>query len=221
MQVILLERIENLGQMGDTVSVKPGYARNFLLPQKKALRATKENQSLFESRRAQLETENLEKRSEAEDVAKRLTGVSVVLIRQAGDNGQLYGSVNARDLSQALADEGISVHRNQISLDKAIKLLGLHPVSVRLHPEVTVNITANVARSEAEAESQAATGHMVSADEQREAEEEVIEAVIEAVEEAEQAEAEAEAEAEATAEDAAEDIKAAAEDSPEDSSEKA
>jgi large subunit ribosomal protein L9 len=203
MEVILLERIEKLGQMGDVVKVKPGYARNYLLPQKKAMRANQSNLAYFETRRAQLETDNLERRGEAEAVAQKLEGMSVVLIRQAGDSGQLYGSVTARDLSEAVTAAGVTVSRNQVALDKVIKVLGLHTVKIRLHPEVTVDVMANVARSDAEAQSQAKTGHMVSAHEQRETEEAAVEAVIAEVEQAEEAEAEeakaAEAETEAPA----------------------
>ena len=197
MQVILLERIEKLGQMGDVVKVKPGYARNFLLPKRKALRATEENLKVFESQRAQLEADNLERRGEAESVAAKLEGLSIVLIRQAGEGGQLYGSVTARDMAQALNAEGVKVDRSQVQLDKVIKVLGLHPVRIRLHPEVAVTITANVARSEEEAASQASAGHEVSAEEQRAAEEAVIQEVIAGVEAEEAAEAELEAEAEA------------------------
>ena len=200
MDVILLERIEKLGQMGDVVAVKPGFARNFLLPQKKALRATKENIELFETRRAQLEAENLSRKTEAEAVAEKLGGLSVTLIRQAGDSGQLYGSVTARDLSDAVTEAGVTIARQQVQLDKAIKVLGIYPVRVRLHPEVIVEVTANVARSTEEAEQQAETGHVVSADEQREAEMAAVEAVIAEVEAEEQVEAEAEAEAEQQAE---------------------
>lgn len=171
MQVILLERIEKLGQMGDIVTVKPGYARNYLLPQRKARRATKENLALFEQQRAQLEAENLERKSEAEKVGAKLEGLSIVLIRQAGESGQLYGSVNMRDVAEAVTEAGFTVGRGQVVLPNPIKALGLHPVNIRLHPEVTVTVTANVARSEAEAERQAETGHMVSAEEQRAAEE--------------------------------------------------
>ncbi len=208
MEVILLERIENLGQMGDTVAVKPGFARNYLLPQKKALRATKENLALFEAQRAQLEAQNLEKRQEAEKVSGKLDGLSVVMIRSAGDTGQLYGSVSARDIADAVTEAGFTVVRSQIILDKAIKVLGLHPIRVRLHPEVAVEIQVNVARSEAEAETQAATGEMVTAESQLEAEEAAIEEALELAEEAEEAEAaqeEAEAEAAAEAEEAGED----------------
>lgn len=204
MEVILLERIEKLGQMGDVVKVKPGYARNFLLPRRKALRANKDNMAVFETQRAQLEAENLQRKSDAEAVAEKLGGMSVKLIRQAGDTGQLYGSVTARDLAQAVIENGVTIERAQVAMDKAIKVLGLHPVKVRLHPEVSVEITANVARSEAEAERQAETGHMVSADEQRETEEAAVEAVIAEVEEAEVAEAE-----EATAVEGAEAAEAA------------
>ncbi len=182
MQVILLERIEKLGQMGDEVKVKPGYARNYLLPRHKAMRATEENRKIFESRRAQLEADNLERRSEAEAVAGKLEGLSVVLIRQAGESGQLYGSVTARDLAEALGEAGTKVERGQVQLEKVIKVLGLHPVRIRLHPEVSVTITANVARSKGEAEAQASTGHVVSAEEQRAAEEAAIQDVISEVE---------------------------------------
>ena len=196
MNVILMERIEKLGQMGDVVKVKPGFARNYLLPQKKALRATKENMALFETQRAQLEAENLERRGEAESVAGKLEGMSVTLIRQAGDSGQLYGSVNARDVAEAVTEAGVTIDRRQVVLDKVIKVLGLHPIKVRLHPEVTVTITANVARSEEEAQAQAATGHVISAEEQRATEEAAVEAVIAEVEAEEAAQSEADAEAE-------------------------
>lgn len=175
MEVILLERIEKLGQMGDVVTVKPGYARNFLLPRKKAMRATESNRAVFEAQRAQLEAENLKRREEAEAVAEKLDGMSVVLIRQAGDSGQLYGSVTARDISDAVTEAGVTINRNQVAMDKVIKTLGLHAVKVRLHPEVTVDITGNVARSEGEAVTQAETGKMVSAEELRAAEDAVTE----------------------------------------------
>ena len=190
MEVILMERVEKLGLMGDVVTVKPGYARNYLLPQKKALRANKDNLALFETQRTQLEADNLKLRKEAGAIAAKLEGLVVVLIRQAGDNGQLYGSVTARDLAQAITEAGFTVDRKQIVLEKAIKVLGLHPVKIRLHPEVVVEVTANVARSEAEAESQAETGHLISAEEQRETEEAAVEAIVAEVEETEQAEAE-------------------------------
>ena len=175
MEVILLERIEKLGQMGDVVTVKPGYARNFLLPRKKAMRATESNRAVFEAQRAQLEAENLKRREEAEAVAEKLDGMSVVLIRQAGDSGQLYGSVTARDISDAVTEAGVTINRNQVAMDKVIKTLGLHAVKVRLHPEVSVEVTGNVARSEEEAVTQAETGKMVSAEELRAAEDAVAE----------------------------------------------
>ena len=189
MQVILLERIEKLGQMGDVVKVKPGFARNYLLPKKKAMRATDANLKVFDSQRSQLETDNLERRSEAEAVAGKLDGLSIVLIRQAGEGGQLYGSVTARDMAQALGKDGVKVERAQVQLDKVIKVLGLHPVRLRLHPEVSVTITVNVVRSEEEARAQASEGHFVSAEEQRAAEEAVIQDVITEVEAEEATEA--------------------------------
>ena len=155
MQVILLERIEKLGQMGDVVAVKDGYARNFLLPQKKALRATDANQKQFESQRATLEAQNIERRTEAETVAERLNGQSFVLIRQAGDSGQLYGSVSTRDIADAAGADDVNLHRSQIVLDRPLKTLGLHDVRIVLHPEVSVSVTVNIARSEDEAERQA------------------------------------------------------------------
>jgi len=154
MQVILLERIGRLGQMGDVVKVKDGYARNFLLPQKKALRATAENQTEFEKRRVQLEARNLELKSEAEQVAGKLGGKSFVAIRTAGDTGQLYGSVSTRDIAEAISTDGFSIDRRQVVLDKPIKTLGLHEVKVQLHPEVQVKVTLNVARSQDEADRQ-------------------------------------------------------------------
>lgn len=171
MQVILMQRIEKLGQMGDIVSVKPGFARNYLLPQKKAMRATKENLSRFESQRAQLEAENLKRRGEAEQVATKLEGMTVTLIRQAGESGQLYGSVNGRDIADAVTAKGVTVSRGQVDLAAVIKVLGLHQVRVRLHPEVAVTVTANVARSEDEAQMQLESGRVVSAEELRQAEE--------------------------------------------------
>jgi large subunit ribosomal protein L9 len=161
MEVILLERIEKLGQMGDVVNVRAGYARNFLLPQKKALRATEENKKQFEARRAQLEATNLEHRTEAEKLGEKLNGLTVVIVRQAGDAGQLYGSVNARDIAIAVSKSGITITRQQVGLQNPIKALGLYPVRIMLHPEVAVTVTANVARSEEEAKVQAKTGKAV------------------------------------------------------------
>lgn len=154
MQVILLQRLGRLGQMGDVVNVKDGYARNFLLPQKKALRATDDNRKLFESQRSQLEANNLEKKTEAEAVSAKLEGKSFVVIRAAGDTGQLYGSVSTRDISDAITTGGFTVDRNQIVLEKPIKALGLADVKVQLHPEVLVNVKLNVARTEDEAAKQ-------------------------------------------------------------------
>lgn len=155
MQVILLERIEKLGQMGDEVTVKPGFARNYLLPQRKALRATDANRALFEAQRAQLEAENLTRRSEAEAVKAKMDGQSIVIIRSAGESGQLYGSVSARDVADGLGEAGFTTDRRQVALDAPIKAIGLFDVRVVLHPEVDANITVNVAQSADEAAAQA------------------------------------------------------------------
>lgn len=164
-QVILLERVDNLGAMGDVVAVKPGYARNYLLPQAKALRATKENIAYFEAQKAGLQKANAEKKAEAEKVAKKIEGAKVVIVRQASEGGQLYGSVSARDIAESLAnDTKVAVGRGQVALNAAYKTIGLFPVDVILHPEVKVKITVNVARSADEAEIQAKTGKAVIAD---------------------------------------------------------
>lgn len=155
MQIVLLERIAKLGQMGDIVNVKDGYARNFLLPQGKALRANKANLAQFENQRGQLEAQNLERKQEAESVKGKMDGTSVVVIRQSGDTGQLYGSVNTRDIAAALKENGFTVDRNQIILNAPIKSLGIYALSVVLHPEVTSSISVNVARTADEAERQA------------------------------------------------------------------
>ncbi|MGH6873182.1 MAG: 50S ribosomal protein L9 [Rhizomicrobium sp.] len=155
MQVILLERVEKLGQMGDEVKVKSGFARNYLLPKKKALRANKANREYFLTQKAQLEARNLERKGEAEKVAKTLDGKTFMLLRQAGDRGQLYGSVSPRDIADAISAGGITVDRTQVPLDQAIKAIGLVKVNVVLHPEVRVGVTINVARTEDEAERQA------------------------------------------------------------------
>jgi large subunit ribosomal protein L9 len=155
MQVILLQRIGRLGQMGDVVTVKDGFARNFLLPQKKALRATKDNLAVFESQRSQLEANNLEHKKEAESISTKLEGQVFVAIRSAGDTGQLYGSVSTRDIAEAITAGGFTVDRNQVVLDRPIKTLGVHDITVQLHPEVSVRVSLNVARSEEEAEKQA------------------------------------------------------------------
>lgn len=155
MQVVLLERIETLGQMGDVVGVRDGYARNYLIPQKKALRATKANLAEFEHRRVQLEAANLKRRDEALAMVGEVDGRSVVVIRQAGEGGQLYGSVSARDVAAALTEDGITIDRTQVRLDAAIKVLGLESVRIALHPEVDAQVTVNVARSLDEAKLQA------------------------------------------------------------------
>lgn len=178
-EVILLERIENLGQMGEVVRVRPGFARNFLLPKKKALRATKDNMAFFETQRAQLEAINLQRKTEASGIAGKVDGMSVIVVRQAGENGQLYGSVSARDVSDALTGEGVTVDRQQIVLNRPIKTLGLHKLRVRLHPEVSVTVTVNVARTVEEAETQAKTGQMVTLESQMAAEDAAIEAALE------------------------------------------
>jgi len=155
MEVILLQRIAKLGQMGDVVRVRNGYARNFLLPQGKALRATEASRKRFERDKAQLEARNLEARSEAQAVAEKLGGQSFVVLRQAGETGQLYGSVSTRDIADVATAGGFTVERSQVRLDRAIKSIGLHEVIISLHPEVEVTVTVNVARSADEAERQA------------------------------------------------------------------
>ncbi len=211
MHVILLERVEKLGQMGDEVNVKPGFARNYLLPRGKALRATPENKARFEKEKSQLEAQNLEQRGEAEAVAAKMDGTRVILVRQAGESGQLYGSVNARDVADSLTAAGFTVSRAQVRLDKPIKTLGLHEVAVSLHPEVRVSITANVARSVDEAEVQAETGHAVLSQAEQEARAEAEEAQLAAAAEAVADQADEVFEAGA-AEDAVHDAEAAAED---------
>lgn len=155
MEVILLERVAKLGQIGDVVRVRDGFARNFLLAQGKALRATEANRAKFETMKSQLEARNLERKGEADAVGKKLEGAVVILLRQAGEAGQLYGSVSTRDIAQALVEAGYSVDRRQIVLNAPIKSIGMHKVPVQLHPEVEVTVTANVARSTDEAERQA------------------------------------------------------------------
>jgi len=158
MQVILLERVENLGQMGDEVVVKDGYARNFLLPRKKALRATKEARARFETERVQLEARNLERKAEAKQVGAKLDGQAAVLLRQASESGQLFGSVTGRDVSEAFTAKGFSLDKRQVVIDGSIKTLGLHKIRVVLHPEVAVSVTVNIARSEEEAQRQTSAG---------------------------------------------------------------
>lgn len=164
-QVILLERVENLGSMGDVVSVKPGYARNFLLPQHKALRATKENIAYFEAQKAHLQKLNAERKGDAEKIAKAIEGAKVIIIRQAAEGGQLYGSVTARDIAEAITAEcKQTITRGQVALNQNFKTIGLFPMDVVLHPEVKVKITINVARSADEAAIQAKTGKAVIVD---------------------------------------------------------
>jgi large subunit ribosomal protein L9 len=212
MQVILLERVANLGALGEEVKVKPGYARNYLLPQGKALRATDANRARFERERDAIEKLNAERRDAAAGEGGKLDGQSFVLIRQAGESGQLYGSVAARDIAEAVGETGVRVTRGQVELNQAIKAVGVHHVPIRLHPEVVVTVTVNVARTSDEAERQARGEDVIQgqADEDRAIAEaqaaELFEAGAEpeelaAAEEAE-AEAPAEAEAEAPAEDA-------------------
>jgi large subunit ribosomal protein L9 len=173
MEVILLERIARLGQMGDVVRVKDGFARNFLLPQGKALRATDDNRKRFESQRSQLEARNLERRQEAEAVAAKVNGASVVIIRQAGETGQLYGSVTTRDIADGLTEAGFTVARNQVGLNHPIKSIGLHKLALALHPEVSADVTVNVARSPDEAERQARGEDLTRREEATEEEEAV------------------------------------------------
>lgn len=178
MEVILLERVEKLGQMGEVVKVKDGYARNFLLPRKKAMRATTANKAVFEKQRAQLEAQNLAKKGEAEKVAAKMAGLSVALLRQAGDSGQLFGSVSARDIAEGVTAAGFTLNRNQVNLITPIKAVGVYGVTVSLHPEVSVEVKVNVARSEAEAEKQVSAealldeGVTIESDETEEAEDE-------------------------------------------------
>lgn len=175
--VILLQRVEHLGQMGQVVKVKPGYARNFLLPKKKALRASKANLAYFESQRVQLEADNLAQRSEAEQVAGKMKGLSVIMLRQAGETGQLYGSVSARDVADAITASGFTVERSQVVLDRAIKTLGLHQIKVVLHPEVSLQVTANIAQSadEAAAQARGLTAAEIAAQAEAAEEEEAVE----------------------------------------------
>jgi len=169
-ELILLQRVEKLGQMGDLVRVKPGYARNFLLPGKRAIRANKANTERFEAQRAQLEAQNIKRREEAERLAERVGGLKVVIIRQAGESGGLYGSVSGRDIADACTASGLTVSRQQVVLEQPIKTLGLTKVRVVLHPEVSIEVTANVARSTEEAEKQARGEAVGQAADQAEAE---------------------------------------------------
>ena len=173
--VILMQRVEKLGQMGDTVKVKPGYAQHFLLPSGRAIRATENNLKTFEAERAQLEAQNIKRREEAERVAERMEGLQIVLIRSAGESGALYGSVSGRDIADATKDAGLTITRDQVILEQPIKTLGLTTVRVALHPEVSIPVIVNVARSPEEAEKQA-RGEDLRAEQQ--AEDESLEAEL-------------------------------------------
>ncbi|WP_375629349.1 MULTISPECIES: 50S ribosomal protein L9 [unclassified Bartonella] len=175
MDIILLERIPRLGQMGDIVSVKDGYARNFLLPQGKALRANEANKKHFEMQRAQLEARNLERKSEAQKIAEKLDRQSFIVVRSAGETGQLYGSVSTRDIAEMITDEGFSIGRNQIELNHPIKMIGLHTITLSLHPEVQISVIINVARSTSEAQRQAEGETLTSAKEIYNIQEELLE----------------------------------------------
>ena len=185
MQVILLERVPHLGQMGDVVNVKPGYARNFLLPRGKALRATEANLKAFEERRKEIEARNLARRKEAEAVREKVDGAKLVIVRQAGAAGQLYGSVRPRDIVEALAEQGVSIDRSQVVLDHPIKTIGIFDVTLRLHGEVEATVKVNVARSEGEAEEQWKLGHALIASTEREAMGQMPEEAEEALDEEE------------------------------------
>lgn len=166
MKLILLQRIAKLGQMGDVVTVKDGYARNYLLPQGKALRANDENMKRFEEQKAQLEAHNLEARSEAEAVAEKLNGQVFIAVRQAGESGQLYGSVSTRDIAEIATENGFTITRIQVIVTQPIKTIGMHDVTIQLHPEVEATITMNVARSEDEAERQAQGENVLAKEEE-------------------------------------------------------
>ncbi|MBT3549986.1 MAG: 50S ribosomal protein L9 [Rhodospirillaceae bacterium] len=205
MEVILLERIEKLGQMGDVVNVRSGYARNYLLPKKKAVTKTDGNMAYFESQRTQLEAANLENKSEAEKLSEKIEGIFIAMVRQAGDAGQLYGSVNARDIAAGAAEAGFNIERRQITLERPIKTLGLHPVTVSLHPEVQVTVTANVARSAEEAETQERTGEaVIKTDEDDADERDLLAEALSDDEPAEDTDADVDADAEIDAEVTAE-----------------
>jgi len=196
MQIILLERVEKLGQMGDLVTVKPGYARNFLLPQGKAMRANKANLERFEAEKAQREADNLQRRGEAETEAKKMSGLAISMVRAASEMGQLFGSVTSRDIAEGVTEAGFTIQRSQVVMDKSIKTLGLHDIRVTLHPEVAVTVVVNVARSLDEAETQLKTGVAVTGGVQDvDDEPDAIAEAIAAVEEVEAAADEAAADA--------------------------
>ena len=184
MEVILLERVPNLGQLGQVVNVKPGYARNFLLPTKKALRATKENLAYFERQKSVIIQTNDERRKDATTLGGKVDGAAVVIVRQAAESGQLYGSVTARDIADAVFALGTAVECNYVILNQAIKTLGLFPITIALHPEVSVKVTVNIARSEEEAKTQAARGEALIGRQDEDDEDEATDAAPEATEEA-------------------------------------
>ena len=195
MQIILLERVEKLGQLGDVVTVKPGYARNYLLPTGKALRANKANLEKFETERADRESRNADAKSAAENTAKAMEGLTVALVRAASEMGQLFGSVSSRDIADAVSAAGHELDKRQVNMDKSIKTLGLFPIRVSLHAEVDAIVTVNVARSLEEAETQAKTGQAVVArdDDEDEVEAETVAEVDESTDEAAEAAESAEA----------------------------
>ena len=184
MEIILLERVDKLGKLGDVVNVKPGYARNYLLPQGKALRANKANLERFESEKAQREADNLSRRGEAEAEATKMSGLAVSMVRAASEMGQLFGSVTSRDIAEGVTEAGFTIQRGQVIMDKSIKTLGLHDIRVSLHPEVSITVVVNVARSLDEAETQlktgvAVTGGVQEIDDERDAIAEAVAAVEE------------------------------------------
>lgn len=210
MQIILLERVEKLGQMGDVVDVKPGFARNFLLPRGKALRATKGNVTYFESQKVTLEANNLKTKQEAEKLAAKIKGITVAIIRQASEGGQLYGSVSARDIAEAVSGKKAKIDRAQVWMDRAFKILGLYPIKIILHPEVSVEIRLNIARSEEEARLQEERGEALIV---KQGEASLAEAAVRLLE-AEEKAAKIKAEAEAVFTPVAEGEEAAAEKKP-------
>jgi len=211
MEIILLERVEKLGQMGDVVSVKPGYARNYLLTQGKALRANKMNRERFETEKAQREADNLARRSDAETESAKMDGLAVSMVRAASEMGQLFGSVTSRDISDAVTAAGFTIARTQVVMDKSIKTLGLHDIRIRLHPEVTVTVTVNVARSLDEAETQLRTGVAVTGLMDDDDDDYGNEAAAQEVPAAEASAADAEVDAETAETDTASDDDAASE----------
>jgi large subunit ribosomal protein L9 len=208
MEIILLERVEKLGQMGDVVSVKPGYARNFLLPQGKALRANKVNLERFKTEKSQREADNLARRSDAETESGKMEGLTVSMVRAASEMGQLFGSVNSRDIADAVTEAGFTITRAQVVMETSIKTLGLHDTRIRLHPEVTVTVTVNVARSLDEAETQLRTGVAVTGMMDDDDDDAVEDVVVEAATEAAPAEEADTGDAAESSDDTAEDSNA-------------